>query len=105
MSHLLQDYNYVMVDLPRSLNEIVVKAMEQSDVVYILTDKSSDYLEQTRDFLGDSKDSFRLTHEHIRLLAVESPIEGHITLKQVERFLKFPIFHWKSPVPLKDLPE
>jgi NTE family protein len=93
MSGLLRDFNYVMVDLPRELNDLVIKVMEQSDAVYILTDISSDPLERTRGILTELKDYFRFTKEHIRILAVEREMPARLTLHQIEKLLRFPIFY------------
>jgi len=100
MSHLLNEYNYVMVDLPRIFNELVGKIMEQSDVLYLLTDISSDSLERTRELMNEMGGYFKPSKEHVRIVTVESPLPEPLRIKEIEKLLKFFVFQQLPYEPL-----
>ncbi len=91
MSHLLRDFNFVLVNLPKELDALNLKAMEQSDVVYALTDASSDSLTKTQEMLKTLEGGFKVTKEHIRIITLETVIPDELTIRQVEQLLNHPV--------------
>ncbi len=51
LNHLTINYRFILVNLPDKIDEIVFKALTQSDTVYFVTDSSMNSIMQTKEFI------------------------------------------------------
>jgi predicted acylesterase/phospholipase RssA len=75
LSMLMKDYHYVIVDLPASLENAVYEALEQSDLIHIVTDSEKESLSSTRAFIAGLKNSIKDISDNVFVVVNETEAE------------------------------
>ena len=92
LSYLISQSNFVLVDLPREINEAVFKVMTQSDVIYILTEGDTEDLEKCRSLIVEMKKSFTFQEDQIKLILLEVQNQEHRSIQEIEKIIGHKIF-------------
>jgi NTE family protein len=85
LSHMISRFNFILIDLPRDLNEMVLKVLTQSDAIYILSDGRAEGLDRCRSFIAEMKQSFNFQDSEIKLLISEAHRQDHTSIKEIEK--------------------
>ncbi|MBI4549493.1 MAG: patatin-like phospholipase family protein [Candidatus Omnitrophica bacterium] len=92
LSHLISRFNFILIDLPRDLNEMVLKVLTQSDSIYILSDGRAEGLDRCRSFVAEMKQSFNFQDSEIKLLISEALRQDHASAKEIEKSVGHKVF-------------
>ncbi len=92
LTYLVSRFNFVLVDLPREINEIVFKVLSQSDVIYVLTDGELMDLDKCRSVISEMKKSFTFGDEQIRLILSEAQGKEHPPVREIEKIIGHKVF-------------
>ncbi|MBV8083531.1 MAG: AAA family ATPase [Chloroflexi bacterium] len=87
-------YDYVVIDTPRELNDVVIAALDASTKVYLVAANQVQSLKSTRLALGMFK-RWRYTDEKVKLV-LNQPYSNALQVGDAEEALDYPIF-WKVP--------
>jgi NTE family protein len=71
LSQMINDYHYIILDLPSSMDQFVLGALNQSDFIHILTSPQSVDLRKTRNLISRLKDDFHFQEAKIRVIINE----------------------------------
>ena len=88
-------YDYVIVDLERSLDAVTMKALDRADVIYLV-------MEAMLPYIRDAKRVLRAFHQlgyrtdKLRLVVNRLDKEFDVPIKRVEKALNVDV-HWKVP--------
>jgi len=92
LSHLAFTYDFILLDLPERDDFLTQTILNQSDIVYLLTDAYRDHLIQTKTMLeGFPKD--HEIHQKIRLILNEKKSEHRAALLRKEELLGEKFIH------------
>jgi NTE family protein len=88
------DYNYIVVDLPNEMDDVVMKTLIQSDVIHLVAMDREKDLEINRniiDRLGSQlKESFHADRVQVIISGVEP--EHHLTHEEIKDILNYDVF-------------
>ncbi len=88
------DYNYVVVDLPNEMDDVVMKTLTQSDVVHLVAMSREKDLEMTRgviDHLSEAlKDKFQPDKVQIIISGVQEKFE--LPPEEIKKLLNYDVF-------------
>jgi len=91
---LVNDYHYVVVDLPNEMDEIVLETLTQSDLIHIVTQTGPDDIRQTRQVLDKLETSLKENFNHDNILVLVSGQEGagFLSYEYLNRQLDYDVF-------------
>jgi len=89
---LVSRYEFVLVDLPREIQDLAYKVLAQSDAVYLLTDDETENLEKCRSLISELKKTFYHTEGRIKLLLSERGKSDRLTMRQCEHVAGHRVF-------------
>lgn len=81
---LVNDYNYIILDLPSSMDEFVLKILNQSDTIHILTSPEPVDLTRTRHLIERLKSEFHFHQEKIKVIINECKLAKLSHQEQME---------------------
>ncbi len=83
VSGLVTRYHYLVLDLPNELNTTVLKALTQSDLIYVLTDATAAHLQQTSALIQQLRASGGHLESRMKLvLNLMGSAEGRVSLSE-----------------------
>ena len=71
LSQLVNDYHYIVLDLPSSMNPVILSVLNQSDLIQILTSPDPDDLKSTHHLIKQLKNEFNFNSEKIKIIINE----------------------------------
>ena len=71
LSLLVNDYHYIVLDLPARVDEFVLSILRQSDLIHILTGPDSEDLKSTHNLIDRLKKDFNVRIENIKVIVNE----------------------------------
>ncbi len=71
LSLLINDYHYVILDLPSSMDQFILNILNQSDLIHILTSPQTVDLRKTHNLVGKLKKNFQFQESKIKVLINE----------------------------------
>ncbi len=93
ISHLIDQYEFVMMDIPEDPSDIGTKALQQSDLVYFLVQESNRWSPKTVSYLNGFQTSFGFTSDEIRfVLCEDSDKQGESAASQPAQKNPFRVF-------------
>ncbi len=107
VSTFVQDYHYVVVDLPNEMDEVVLEALTQSDMVHLITsDRKKDLglIRRVVDRL-ETKLQGRFREERIRVIIRAFRPEVHITLEEINKQIDYHVYSTLPVLQQSDLTE
>ncbi|MBU1124523.1 MAG: cyclic nucleotide-binding domain-containing protein [Candidatus Omnitrophica bacterium] len=91
LSLLVNDYHYLILDLPSSMDRTIFSILKQSDVVHLLTSPERIDLQRTANLIRRLKDDGAFPEEKIQVLINEYKASALTVLEQAD-ILKKPVF-------------
>ena len=90
----VNDYNYIVLDLPNEMDDVVMKTLTQSDVIHLVSidnEKDLDGTRQVIDKLGQQlKEKFHADRVQVIISGVNT--ENHIPPQEIKRILNYDVF-------------
>ena len=94
VSAFVEDYHYVVVDLPNEMDNVVLEALTQSDTVHLITSEREKDLELTRRVVDrlESKLQGRFCDERIRVIvrAVRANID--LSIEEINKYIDYHVY-------------
>lgn len=81
---LVNDYNYIILDLPSSMDEFVLSVLNQSDAIHILTSPESVDLKRTHNLVERLKTDFHFQEAKIKVIINEYRFSRLNPMQQIE---------------------
>lgn len=81
---LVNDYNYIILDLPSSMDEFVLSVLNQSDAIHILTSPESVDLKRTHNLVERLKTDFHFQDAKIKVIINEYRFSRLNSCQQME---------------------
>lgn len=97
LSILVNDYHYIILDLPSELNEFIRGILNQSDIIHILTSPQSTDLEKTSQLITRLKQEFNFQESKIRIIINEYK-QSVLNYQQEKDILNFDIYATLSEI-------
>ncbi|MGE5197106.1 MAG: cyclic nucleotide-binding domain-containing protein, partial [Deltaproteobacteria bacterium] len=91
LSFLVNDYHYIILDLPSSMDRFVFEVLNQSDLIHILTSPEQLYLKRTHNLIQRLKTSFHFPETKIKVIINEYKL-SHLSHQQQFEILGHEIF-------------
>lgn len=91
LSLLVNDYHYIVLDLPSSMDNFVLSVLNQSDLIHILTSPEPVDLKKTYHLIGRLKKDFHFLESKIKILINEYKL-SKITYQQQKEILDYNIY-------------
>lgn len=101
LSLLVNDYHYIILDLPSDMDRSVFGILNQSDLIHILSSPEEVDLRRTSNLIKRLKSEFNFQEDKIRVVINEYKI-CELTYEQEIRILGHPIFATLPRIELKD---
>ena len=94
ISTLVDQYSFVVVDLPNEMDEVVLKALTQSDIIYIISLDDPDNLQMTKQIIyqleEDLKENFDL--EKVRVvISGKTQMAAGLSYDEISHIMDFPV--------------
>ncbi len=94
VSTFVDDYHYIVVDLPNQMNQVVFKTLTQSDLVYLVTMDRKEDLDVTRKVVNhlkaDLKDQFK--KENLRVIISGLHQKDYKTYDEINKAIDYDVF-------------
>jgi len=105
VSAFVEDYHYVVVDLPNEMDDVVLEALTQSDVVHLITANRKRDLELIRRVVDrlEAKLSGRFREEKIRVIVRESPSKGYVAFEEIRKQIDYGVYSVLPNIQQKEL--
>lgn len=91
LSLLVNDYHYIVLDLPAAMDRFVFSILNQSDFIHILTSPGQVDLKKTRSLIERLREDFHFQEEKIRVIINEYKFSKLAHEQQME-LLAHPVF-------------
>ena len=72
LAYLIDQYNYVLLKLPYKLGPVSIKALSQSDKIYLISQLSSQGIGRCRQFIHELLEKYQFQHAQVKLVMSES---------------------------------
>lgn len=92
---LARTFDYVILDLPRSLDDRVITALDMANLVLLITNYDIPCLKSTKVCLGLLR-SWRYSEDKLKLVINHANRSGGVNVGEADTVLDYPIF-WKLP--------
>ncbi|HRZ15031.1 MAG TPA: patatin-like phospholipase family protein [Candidatus Omnitrophota bacterium] len=101
LSLLVNDYHFLILDLPCCREEAILNILNQSDAIHILTNPVSKHLRSTRKLIGSLETKFHFPRNKIKVIVNQSgpekmPAEQQHKLLEYEMFANVPRIHSRA---------
>ncbi|MCU0666465.1 MAG: cyclic nucleotide-binding domain-containing protein [Candidatus Omnitrophica bacterium] len=84
MNFLVNDYNYVVLDLPSIMDDFVFRVLNQSDALHLLTSPDPVDLKKTRNLIDHLREKFEFPEDKIKVVINEYKLAKIAYLEQAE---------------------
>jgi len=91
ISLLVNDYHYIVLDLPASMDRIIFEILNQSDMIHVLTSPESVDLKRTGNLIAGLQGTFNFNPEKIKVIINEYKF-SEFTFNEQIGILKHPVF-------------
>ncbi len=71
LNHLAIEYRFIIIDLPSGMDEMVYKALSQSDSVYFVTDSNANNITETKEVVNSIEKGLSLPEDKISIIINE----------------------------------
>ena len=94
VSAFIEDYHYVVVDLPNEMDHVVLEALTQSDTVHLITSDREKDLELTRRVVDrlETKLQGRFREERIRVIVRASHAKVYLSFEEINKHIDYYIY-------------
>ncbi len=90
----VNDYNYIILDLPNEMDDVVMKTLIQSDIIHLVSVDREKDLEMTRHvidhLIGSLKDKFLAENIQVIISGVEH--DKHMPHEDIKKILNYDVF-------------
>ncbi len=90
LSFLINDYHYIILDLPSSVDKFILSILNQSDLIHILTSAQTVDLKKTHKLIDRLKKNFGFQESKIKIFINEYKL-SNITCQEQSDFLGYKI--------------
>jgi NTE family protein len=102
LSFLVNNYHYIILDLPSSMDRFVFEILNQSELIHILTSPDQIYLKRTRNLIIRLNTDFHFSIQKIKVIINEhksSPLnhQQRLSILDQEIFATLPKIEFSSP--------
>jgi NTE family protein len=91
ISHIVNDYHYIVLDLPSEMDTFVFEVLNQSDAIHILTSPEAVYLKRTHHLIKRLIADFHFPQTKIKIIVNEYKL-SRISYPQQAQILDYEIF-------------
>lgn len=91
LSFIVNDYHYIILDLPSDMDRTILEILHQSDLIHLLTSPDTVDLKRTYNLIERLKEDFKFDKEKIKIIINEYKLAKLTTEEQVD-FLNQRIF-------------
>lgn len=92
LSHLTNDYHYIIIDLPAELDPTVFKTLTQSDLIHLVTDTEEGNLNIIAKLMVDLRTSLKHAEPKIKIIANELKKGDAVAVEKRAQILKHEIW-------------
>lgn len=95
VSALVGDYHYVVVDLPNDMDEVVVEALAQSDLVHlIVTDRKKD-MDEIKRVINRLRTTLKVNFkvERVRVLIRAHHDKVYFSFEEINQYLEYEVYN------------
>lgn len=94
ISNFVDDYHYIVVGLPNEMDNLVLEALTQSDLVHLISLDKDDDLQHTRRVIDQLQDRLqqRFRQDKIRVLIRADRDKHYLSFEEVHRKIDYPIY-------------
>ena len=98
ISALVNDYNYIVLDLPNEMDDVVMKTLTQSDIIHLVCIDNGKDLEITRHVIDKLSQQLKERFHAERVQVVISRVNawGRISPLEIKKILNYDVF-WVLP--------
>ena len=91
LSHLVNDYHYIILDLPSAMDRFVFEVLNQSDLIHVITGSEQLYLKRTSNLIKRLKADFQFPPAKIKVI-INAYRLSRLTSVQQQEMLGHDIF-------------
>ena len=90
----VNDYNYIVLDLPNEMDDVVMKTLTQSDVIHLVSIDSEKDLDTTRHVIDRLSEQLkeRFHAERVQVIISGVNTENHVSPQEIKRILNYDVF-------------
>jgi NTE family protein len=105
VARFIDDYRYVIVDLPSNMDDVVIKTLAQSDHIYLVMARKRDVLEIGRSVLDRLEESLKEAFNEDKVSVIIGGVSGHRSLGEdgVKNILDFNVEAFLPHIQTRDL--
>lgn len=94
VSAFVGDYHYVIVDLPNEMDEVVLEALTQSDMVHLITSDRKKDLELIRRVLDRLETTLkeRFREERVRVIVRAPHAKAYLSLEEINQHIDYFVY-------------
>src|SRR5580704_17543365 len=90
----VNDYNFIVLDLPNEMDDVVMKTLTQSDVIHLVTIDTEKDLDTTRHVIDKLSEHLKERFHADRVQVIISGVntDNHISPEEIKRILNYDVF-------------
>ena len=94
ISAMVNNYNYIVLDLPNEMDDVVMKTLTQSDVIHLVSIDNEKDLDTTRHVIDKLSEQLKEKFHAERVQVIISGVntENHISPQEIKKILNYDIF-------------
>ncbi len=94
VSALVNDYNYIVLDLPNEMDEVVMKTLTQSDVIHLVSIDNERDLDTTRQVIDKLSEQLkeRFHAERIQVIISGVGTDNQLSPEDIKKILNYDVF-------------
>ncbi len=98
ISATVNDYNYIVLDLPNEMDDVVMKTLTQSDVIHLVSIANEQDLDTTRHVIDKLSEQLKERFHAERVQVIISGVKTgeHISPLEIKKILNYDVF-WVLP--------
>jgi len=94
VSALVNDYNYIVLDLPNQMDDVVMKTLTQSDVVHLISNDNERDLDTTRQVIDKLSEQLkeRFYADRVQVIIGGVSTESRLSPQEIKDILNYDVF-------------
>ncbi|MBF0571660.1 MAG: patatin-like phospholipase family protein [Candidatus Omnitrophica bacterium] len=94
VSALVNDYNYIVLDLPNEMDDVVMKTLTQADVVHLVSVDNERDLDTTRQVIDKISEQLkeRFDAERVQVIISGVKTENRFSPEEIKKILNYDVF-------------
>ncbi len=90
----MNDYNYIVLDLPNEMDDVVMKTLTQSDVIHLVSIDNEKDLDTTRHVIDKLSEQLkeRFHAERVQVIISGVNTDNHISPQEIKKILNYDVF-------------